>query len=950
MRIESSRPYRLIYSLNLDSGIGPLIQSFVVQETENGNLSLHFQKVTLASLQDFPQFCSPENKALQRIVDEFSPVAIKNRFGRKTDKPTAFMKGFCTPENIEKLLTPYVQTRMNRILQALKGTEIYLYDRDNPTHVRLFVEEKTADAIFHFERGPEGTKYYPVLFHQGQYLDISVCKCHLLVNENAWILVGKSIYHFPDNIDGIKLKPFFDKPFIQVQKTSEKMYFQKFVRHTAEHYPVVFKGVSTSTLALPPLFLGTITRNYPNILHIKVQYGANNIDIDSRQPRLVSLKNTETDFEAICYERNGKAEQELWQVLERLGLEYKKNARFILPDGQSLMAVVNENFDLLRDLGLSIELLAFEKKFRLCQPYFSLKLIDGGKADWFDVQAIIRFGEFEVPFAKLKRNILDKDPHYKLPNGEYVLIPEAWFAQYRYLFAFSENHDQQVIIKKQFEHLLAGKGLADEADRPPTAVSPAPMPDHLSGVLREYQKVGFEWMWRLKETARGGVLADDMGLGKTLQTIALLSALYQSGKPAQVDLFTYVQPSTPPSLVVVPTSLVFNWASELDRFAPSLSYLVHYGPNRAQNTGAWKNKNLVITTYGLIRNDLELLQCTDWKYLILDESHHIKNPMAKVTKHLGLITSSHRLALTGTPIENSLTDLWSQMNFLNPGVLGSFSFFKSEFVIPIEKNDSELQKVTLKKLTFPYIMRRTKEEVAPELPPLTEQLLYCEMDEQQAQLYDEVKSQYRNLLTEPSALDAKNRFVILKGLTELRLIANHPRMYDPESALPSGKFFEIAHRLLEVHERKHKILVFSQFTRHLALFQEYLQRMGIAYSLLTGQTRDRQAAIGRFTQGNDCNIFLISLKAGGMGLNLTQADYVFVLDPWWNPFAEKQAIDRAYRIGQDKSVFAYKFIAKDSIEEKILRLQERKRLLAKEFIPAAGSLDFDLEDLRDLFA
>jgi superfamily II DNA or RNA helicase len=924
-----------------------------VQETENGNLSLHYQKLTSASLQDYPEFCTPENNTIQRIIDEFSPVAIKNRFGRKTDKPTDFMKGFCTPENLEKLLTPYVQTRMHRILQALKGTGIYLYERDNPTHAQLFVEEKPADAIFHFERGPEGTKYYPVLFHQGRYLDISVCKCHLLVNENAWILVGKSIYHFPDNIDGIKLKAFFDKPFIQVQKSSEKIYFQKFVRHTAEHYPVVFKGVSTSTLALPPVFLGTITRNYPNVLHIKAQYGANTIDIDSRQPRLVSLKNTETDFEAICYERQMDAEQHLWQVLEGLGLEYKKNARFVLPEGQSLMAVINEHFNQLRDLGLSIELLAFEKKFRLCQPYFSLTLHDSGKTDWFDVKAIIRFGEFEVPFAKLKRNILDKDPHYKLPNGEYALIPEAWFAQYRYLFAFSENHDQQVIIKKQFEHLLSGDGLGvNGIDSHETSadLAPARLPVHLSGVLREYQKVGFEWMWRLKETGRGGVLADDMGLGKTLQTITLLSAVYQSGKVAQIDLFNFAQATTEPTLIVVPTSLVHNWAHELDRFAPQLTYLVHYGPSRAQNAKAWKNKNVVITTYGLIRNDLELLQTTVWKYLILDESHYIKNPMAKVTKHLGLITASHRLALTGTPIENSLTDLWSQMNFLNPGVLGSFSFFKSEFVIPIEKNDSEIQKITLKKLTFPYIMRRTKEEVAPELPPLTEQLLYCEMDDLQAQLYEEVKSQYRNLLTDASTLDMKNRFVLLKGLTELRLIANHPRMYDPQSTLPSGKFFEIAHRLLEIHERKHKILVFSQFTRHLALFEEYLQRMGIAYSLLTGKTRDRQSAVGRFTQGHDCNIFLISLKAGGTGLNLTQADYVFVLDPWWNPFAEKQAIDRAYRIGQDKSVFSYKFIAKASIEEKILRLQERKRLLAKEFIPAAGSLDFDIEDLRELFA
>jgi len=689
---------------------------------------------------------------------------------------------------------------------------------------------------------------------------------------------------------------------------------------------------------------------------VKAKYAENLVDIDSKKPRLISIKNKGTDFEAISYERNWTRETEFISFLQSIGLSYAKNSRFEIAEGQNLIEKLNRHFDELESFGCQISLVDFEYNLLLAKPQFILKINDVQDADWFDVKTIIRFGAFEVPFIRLRKNILDKNPYFKLPNGQYALIPEEWFAEFRYLFAFAEKQGDQLILKKQFSNLIEeSKGLKlpnteqfSNDTKPSLSIS-----QNLEKTLRDYQIEGFRWLVKLKDAGFSGVLADDMGLGKTLQTIALLDALYNDSEEneKQIDLFTFTIKDVEPTLIVVPSSLVFNWAAELKRFAPSLKFHIHYGQNRNTDSILLKRHHIIITTYGLIRNDVGFLTKAQWNYLILDESQSIKNPLAKITKLVNQLKAKHRLALTGTPIENSLSDLWSQMNFLNKGLLGSYSFFKTEFVTPIEKNYNEEQKEKLKKLVYPFILRRTKEEVAKELPPLTEQTLYCEMSQERSKLYENVKSQYRNFLLDSAALDPKKRFLILKGLTELRLIANHPKMYNADSEETSGKFDEIVERLLEVHEANHKILVFSQFTRHLQIFKTYLEGKKIKFSMLTGTTTNRKEAVESFTENKNCNIFLISLKAGGVGLNLTKADYVFLLDPWWNPFAEKQAIDRAYRIGQKNNVFSYKFVTKDSIEEKILTLQERKRALAGEFIPiGAKAFDFDVNDLKELFS
>ena len=398
-----------------------------------------------------------------------------------------------------------------------------------------------------------------------------------------------------------------------------------------------------------------------------------------------------------------------------------------------------------------------------------------------------------------------------------------------------------------------------------------------------------------------------------------------------------VKEHQPASMIVLPVSLLHNWENEIRKFAPSLRFYTYSGVKRREKhdfTRILHHYDIILTTYGTVRNDSEILSRHTFFYLILDESQNIKNAESKSYRAVASIPSKHRLSLTGTPIENSLSDLWSQMNFLNPGQLGSFKFFRENFLVPIEKDHNQEASARLNQMMGPFILRRTKEEVAADLPPIMEELLTIEMTPGQLELYESEKSSVRNyLLNNIDELGPRNTaFVVLQALTRLRQIAIHPRLIDPGSDLESGKFNEILSMLEILVAENHKILIFSSFVKHLNLLDEACQRLNWGYCRLTGQTTDRKSVIEEFQSQSDKNIFLISLKAGGVGLNLTAADYIFITDPWWNPAAEMQAISRAHRIGQDKKVFVYRFISEKSIEEKIQLLQVKKAALASEFI------------------
>ncbi|HRI21712.1 MAG TPA: DEAD/DEAH box helicase, partial [Panacibacter sp.] len=390
-------------------------------------------------------------------------------------------------------------------------------------------------------------------------------------------------------------------------------------------------------------------------------------------------------------------------------------------------------------------------------------------------------------------------------------------------------------------------------------------------------------------------------------------------------------------LVICPTSLLYNWENELKKFAPHLTYFIHHGAARNVDHNVWKNYDIIITSYGTVRSDIDDLAQIKFGYIILDESHSIKNPASQVSKVVLLLQSRNRLILSGTPIQNNTFDLYAQMQFINPGLLGNREFFKTEFANPIDKSGNKEKSAQLRKMIFPFLMRRTKEQVAKDLPSKTEITIWCEMGEEQRRVYDAIKTYYReNLLNRVHEEGiGKNAIYILEGLTRLRQVCNAPQLLNNPD-FPTKESVKLEELLNEIEENtgEHKVLVFSQFTGMLKLISETMNERSIPHLYLDGSTKatDRMQLVERFQTQQQEQVFLISLKAGGVGLNLTAADYVYLADPWWNPAAEQQAIDRTHRIGQQNKVFAYKMICRDTVEEKILALQQRKKSLADDLI------------------
>jgi SNF2 family DNA or RNA helicase len=467
-------------------------------------------------------------------------------------------------------------------------------------------------------------------------------------------------------------------------------------------------------------------------------------------------------------------------------------------------------------------------------------------------------------------------------------------------------------------------------------------PASLTATLRPYQQQGLEWLQFLREFHLAGILADDMGLGKTLQVLAHLLLEKESGRADR------------PSLVVVPTSLTFNWLHEAHQFAPALKVLLLHGPQRKGRFKQLQRHDLVVTTYPLLIRDAERLKAEKFHLLILDEAQTVKNPKSQASRIVRGLQTRHRLCLTGTPLENHLGELWSLFDFLMPGLLGDEKRFRRDFRTPIETQGDETVGVRLSQRLRPYLLRRTKAQVAKELPEKCEIIQSVALEGAQRELYETVRlSMHRRVRAEIERQGlGRSQIVVLDALLKLRQVCCDPRLVkrDEDSAsLESAKLNHLMALLEEMVEEGRRILLFSQFTAMLALIEASLERAGIDYLKLTGQTRDRAKVVSAFQQG-EAPLFLISLKAGGVGLNLTAADTVIHYDPWWNPAVERQATDRSHRIGQKQKVFVYKLICEGTLEEKILAMQQRKQDLA-EGLYQSGSQDphWSEEDIEALF-
>ena len=468
------------------------------------------------------------------------------------------------------------------------------------------------------------------------------------------------------------------------------------------------------------------------------------------------------------------------------------------------------------------------------------------------------------------------------------------------------------------------------------------LPVTLKAELRDYQKEGVNWLQFLREYELGGILADDMGLGKTVQTLAHL-LIEQESKRADR-----------PSLVVAPTSLMVNWRREAARFAPGLSVLVLQGVNRKPKFSQIKGHDIILTTYPLLSRDSEVFMQHEWHMVILDEAQHIKNPKSKAAQTAHKLKTRHRLCLTGTPMENHLGELWSQFHFLMPGALGDENRFKKLFRTPIEKYQDETRQQQLRKRVAPFMLRRDKSAVATELPPKTEILTEVALDGAQRDLYETIRISMQNKVQQ--AIDGKgikrSQIIILDALLKLRQVCCHPQLLKLDAARKvkhSAKFEQLMEMLPEMIDEGRRILLFSQFTSMLAIIEAEFKKKKIGYVKLTGQTRNRVKPIDEFQSGK-VPVFLISLKAGGSGLNLTAADTVIHYDPWWNPATERQATDRAHRIGQDKPVFVYKMITEGTVEEKIAEMQAKKQALADAlFSEGSQGAGISNKDLQTLF-
>ena len=573
---------------------------------------------------------------------------------------------------------------------------------------------------------------------------------------------------------------------------------------------------------------------------------------------------------------------------------------------------------------------------------FQMSVASG--VDWFELHGHADFEGRPVQMPQILKAIARGERTVRLGDGSYGLLPEDWLKRYRLVATLGKSSDGQM----RFERHQAGLLDALLAEQPEVTfdegfarvrremttfagVQAAEGAATFKGHLREYQREGLGWLHFLRRFAFGGCLADDMGLGKTVQVLALLDSVERSR----------------PALIVVPRSLIFNWKQEAARFTPRLRILDHTGLDRMDSWTDIESHDVILTTYGTLRRDAPRLKDIHFDTVVLDEAQSIKNANTESAKAARLLKADPRLALTGTPVENRLGDLWSLFEFLNPGLLGTASVFRTE-IAPQKKGsggppaDSTAGSLgILAKALRPFLLRRTKQQVARELPPKTEQTIYCELEAEQRRVYDGLRAHYRDALLgriDEVGID-KSRMQILEALLRLRQAACHPGLIDKERTdQSSAKLDSLIPQIAQLIAEGHKALVFSQFTSFLAILRDRLDREQISYEYLDGRTRDRQARVQRFQDDGACRLFLISLKAGGLGLNLTAAEYVFLLDPWWNPAVESQAIDRTHRIGQRRNVFAYRLIARDTVEEKILDLQKSKRELADAIITADNGI------------
>jgi len=947
---------------------GPVFQAFLVERTDSFYISYKVVKNNdIINLH-----LNEEEIQLVKLTEKYCDENIFRKFSKGESNRNFFQE--IKNDIFNNIIRPYIDLNMNKIIDILMRGETPLFSKSTKysniyDEDRINISPEYASCVFYFDRRKEGTFYHLKLQHEKKLLRIKNQKTVLVTDKPCTLLINHQLITFK-KLNYNKLNPFFKKDFVFIPSNFEDKYFKTFILNTLKEGDV--KSTGFRIFCMSPYGQAILSLEYDLNQRIcfLLKFRYNNSDILPSNPdnHIVILKKELELFtfqkikRDLLWEKSMIDKLNLFGLYEDNGFYRLRNIDLISDENQTYTIITwtEQHKDELKQAGFSIQQNPGIKQFSFDKA--SITIQTKFDNDWFDMHANISIGNFKIPFIKLKKYILNDIREFELPDGKIAILPQEWFSEYKDILAASHTEGNKIKIRKYHFSILKNhpdilgkevlRSLEGSYDSENQKIT---IPSMLKANMRSYQKTGYRWMYNLCKNHFGGCLADDMGLGKTLETLTLLLKMKQDPIPEDLVPMNTAKHKTEqlsfsfkennseteekqtPSLIVMPTSLIHNWENEIKKFAPSLKVYRHIGNQRKKEgklETAIQNFDIILTTYGTVRNDIDTLKEYRFLFLILDESQNIKNPSSKNYHSICMLSSFYRMVLTGTPIENSLTDLWSQMNFLNKGLLGSLSSFNREFKMPIEKkNDPEKQK-KLQILIQPFILRRTKEQVARDLPPLTEQIRYCSMSEIQKKLYEEEKSAIRKEILKNIEKEGINKsaIVILQGLTKLRQLANHPDLTRKDKDNDSGKFSEILDNLKSLISEKHKILVFSSFVKHLELIEKEIIHQKWQYSKLTGATIHREEEIRKFQEDQETRIFLISLKAGGTGLNLTAADYVFIIDPWWNPASENQAIDRAHRIGQNKKVFVYRYITEGSIEEKIQLLQEEKSSLANKFI------------------
>lgn len=809
----------------------------------------------------------------------------------------------------------------------------------------------------------------------GKFIHIQK-QVEVISSNPAWVLMDDRIAKLR-NSQALTILPSFP---IEIPIQQAGVFRERYLAQIAQLLPIKSDIVHWHDVIadlIPRLYLHD---DKDNILRASLRYGYGEHELAATKSEEPTAVQTVPDsWDLLRIHRKHEREQYFYQLLTDPVYRLKRASTYH-PFGTFELRARAHPFDFLLYSIPQLTQAGFEiygeeklKAGRINRATPTLRVHITSGIDWFDLKTIVEFGDQQISLHDLRKAMKRGDRYVKLADGSVGQIPQEWLEKYKHLWNLAEETEDGYRVSDVhlplIDSLLEGDATIQtppdlpqrrERLRSFEQIAPQPLPQGFTGELRPYQKHGFDWLHFLRDYKFGGILADDMGLGKTVQVLAYLQsqrelrAAKSQGSSGERSDSLEERSRSATTLLVVPKSLIVNWQRESEKFTPGLRFLEYMGSFRTKDISAFNDYDVILTTYGTMLRDIELLREYTFDHIILDESQAIKNPLAKSAKAARLLHGNHRVVLTGTPVENNTFELWSQFAFLNPGLLGSMDYFKREFANPIESGGDEDAAKLLRRLIYPFILRRTKEQVAPELPPRTERIVYTDMDSAQKKLYTQTREKYRaellGLIESDGIQDV--RFKILEGLLRLRQIAIHPALVEKSYKGEAPKFEVLFETLETLQAENHKALIFSQFVETLRLVKKELDARKMKYVYLDGQTSNRQSRVDLFQNDPSFRFFLISLKAGGVGLNLTAADYVIHLDPWWNPAVEMQASDRAHRIGQDKPVFIYKIIARNTVEEKILQLQEKKRALVKSIIATEASFFKSLtkDDVKTLFS